>query len=210
VRSYCECKRSIFDEEDAGPEQIDLRADYFHTRRWGFSAALFCRDRRMKLALFPRGMRRQHAASTCFETRLADGSAAQPVGTIDVGEPSRARRRWANDAYGAIHKRDEGFDRAKTRRAARGSEPGSANSEEGRGAGGRPLRPRGASLVGSGSPRGRPTLSPTRAASSRIMSARSSSPWAGSCTQTLKPPPSATTHPTPPLTRKTTPLPLSA
>jgi hypothetical protein len=26
VRSYCECKRSIFDEEDAGPEQIDLRA----------------------------------------------------------------------------------------------------------------------------------------------------------------------------------------
>jgi len=56
VRSYCEWKRSIFDEEDAGPEQIDLRAGYFHTRRWGFRAALFCRDRRMKLALSPRGM----------------------------------------------------------------------------------------------------------------------------------------------------------
>jgi hypothetical protein len=73
VRSYCECKRSIFDEEDAGPEQIDLRADYFHTRRWEFRAALFCRDRRMKLALFPRGMGANIAAAKARKVVLVHG-----------------------------------------------------------------------------------------------------------------------------------------
>jgi len=43
------------------------------------------------------GTGRQHAASTRFETRLADESAARsaPCGDHDLGEPRRARRRWA-------------------------------------------------------------------------------------------------------------------
>ena len=157
----------------------------------------------------PRGADRAALSSASLVSKCIDAGMPSTRLAYDEarpGPPHVGTKIWAsraargaggrNDAYGAIHKRDDGFDRAKTRRAARRSEPGSANSEEGRGAGGRPLRPRGASLVGSGSPRGRPTLSLTRAPSSRIMSARSSSQCAGSCTQTLKPPPSAPrTHP---------------